>query len=114
MRVIVPFGPRKNMGFVVVLVSETNVPKLISIIEVLDLAPVLTDELIELAGWLAKDTLSLSITALQVMLPQVLKSKYDKEIIRRSDDLPGSVNRLFAGRDVIPYEEFEASSISHY
>jgi primosomal protein N' (replication factor Y) len=114
MRVIVPFGPRKIMGFVVELVSETNVPKLKSIIEVLDLAPVLTDELIELAGWLAKDTLSLSITALQVMLPQVLKSKYDKEIIRRSDDLPESVNGLFAGRDVIPYEEFEASSISHY
>lgn len=115
MRVIVPFGPRKIMGFVVEIVSESNVPKLKSILEVLDLHPVLTDELIELAKWLAKDTLSLSINALQAMLPQVLKSNYKKEIVRNTEaELPEQLEYLFAGRDVIPYEEFENSPISYY
>lgn len=115
MRVIVPFGPRKIMGFVVGIVSESNVNKLKDIIEVLDLTPVLTNELLNLGKWLAKDTLSLSITALQAMLPQVLKSKYKKEIVRMTEaELPDDLEMLFAGRDVISYDEFEASSISYY
>lgn len=115
MRVVVPFGPRKIMGFVVDIVSESDRDKLKSIIEVPDLHPVLTDELIELAKWMAKDTISLSIHSLQAMLPQVLKSNYKKEIVRNTEaTLPESVEFLFAGRDVIPYEEFEASTISYY
>jgi len=115
MRVIVPFGPRKIMGFVVEIVSESDFKKLKPIIEVLDLVPVLTKELLDLGKWVADQTLSLSITALQVMLPQVLKSKYKKEIVRTSDEvLTPELEDMFAGRDVIPFEEFEGSTISYY
>ncbi|MGJ9458806.1 primosomal protein N' [Oceanobacillus sp. CF4.6] len=115
MRVIVPFGPRKIMGFVVDFTSESSFNKLKDIINVLDLTPVLTAELLELGKWVANETLSLSITALQAMLPQVLKSQYKKELVRMTDEeLPGDIEHLFAGRGYIPFEEFESSSISYY
>lgn len=115
MRVIVPFGPRKIMGFVVDRVSESSFTKLKEIINVLDFTPVLTEELLELGKWVANETLSLSITALQAMLPQVLKSTYEKELVRMTEEqLPEAFELLFAGRDYIPFAEFEAASIRYY
>lgn len=114
MRVIVPFGPRKIMGFVVQITDQSSFNKLKPILEVLDLVPVLTEELLNLGRWLANETLSLSINALQVMLPQVLKSKYKKEIVRSTEEnLPLELEDLFQGRDVIPFEEFENSPLTY-
>lgn len=114
MRVIVPFGPRKIMGFVVKITDQSSFNKLKPILEVLDLVPVLTEELLNLGRWLANETLSLSINALQVMLPQVLKSKYKKEIVRSTEEnLPLELEDLFQGRDVIPFEEFENSPLTY-
>ncbi|WP_068672444.1 primosomal protein N' [Oceanobacillus sp. Castelsardo] len=115
MRVIVPFGPRKIMGFVVDRISESSFDKLKDIVDVLDITPVLTKELLDLGKWVANNTLSLSITALQAMLPQVLKSKYRKQLIRETDEvLTKELEHLFAGRDFIDYEEFENANISYY
>ncbi|MFD1038039.1 primosomal protein N' [Virgibacillus byunsanensis] len=115
MRVIVPFGPRKIMGFVVEFTSQTELTKLKDILEVLDLTPVLTNELLELGRWLAEETLSLYITALQAMLPQVLKAHYQKELIRLTDEeMTNELENFFAGRDVIPYEEVDHSPVSYY
>ncbi|MFD1849106.1 primosomal protein N' [Oceanobacillus bengalensis] len=114
MRVIVPFGPRKIMGFVVGFVSESTFDKLKEIVDVLDITPVLTKELLELGKWVANETLSLSIIALQAMLPQVLKSTYKKELVKKTDlDLPVELEYLFAGRDIVPFEAFEQSNISY-
>src|SRR5699024_11535714 len=60
-----------------------------AIIDVLDIEPVLTEELLALGKWLAKTTASLYITTFQAMLPQVLKSKYEKEVVRLSDEALG-------------------------
>ncbi|HLR41390.1 MAG TPA: primosomal protein N' [Virgibacillus sp.] len=115
MRVIVPFGPRKIMGFVVERTSESEFNKLKEIIDVLDLTPALTEELLDLGKWLAHDTLCMYITAFQAMLPQVLKTTYKKEIVRMTEAaLPADLERFFAGRDVLPYEELQGSGISYY
>ncbi|WP_430786037.1 primosomal protein N' [Virgibacillus flavescens] len=114
MRVIVPFGPRKIMGYVMELTTTSNYGKLKEIIDVLDLTPVLTRELLELGQWLAEETISLFIMAYQVMLPQVLKSQYKKELQRMTEDeLEPALENLFAGRDTITYEEFTNSNISY-
>ncbi|WP_100011009.1 primosomal protein N' [Lentibacillus sediminis] len=114
MRVIVPFGPRKVMGFVVGKTDESSFGKLKEIEDVLDLTPALTGELLELGKWVAEETLSLHITALQAMLPQVLKAQYKKELTRMGEErLPDALEELFAGRDVILFEEFTASSIPY-
>ncbi|WP_106497673.1 primosomal protein N' [Lentibacillus sp. Marseille-P4043] len=115
MRVIVPFGPRKIMGFVVELISESTHKGLKKIIDVLDLTPVLTDELLKLGKWLADQTLSLYITSYQAMLPQVLKSQYKKELVRLTEErLSDDLEMVFAGRDSIPYEELANRSIRYY
>src|SRR5699024_8053663 len=82
MRVIIPFGPRKISGFVMELIAESDYDNVKDIIDVLDLTPVLTKELLQVGKWLAEDTVSLYITTYQAMLPQVLKAKYDKEVVK--------------------------------
>ena len=49
MRVIVPFGRRKVQGFVIDLQEHSDFPKLKAIEQLLDLEPVLTEELIDAA-----------------------------------------------------------------
>ncbi len=114
MRVIVPFGPRKIMGFVVERTSESSFDKLKNISDVLDLTPVLTDELLGLGKWLANETLSLYITAFQAMLPQVMKAQYKKELERVTDGpLSDELESFFAGRDFVAYEELAGSVVSY-
>jgi len=114
MRVIVPFGPRKIMGFVVGISDHSTFDKLKNVNDVLDITPVLTEELIDLGKWLAEDTVSFYITAYQAMLPQVLKAEYQKELERLTEaELTPELEQLFAGRDFISYEEFTASLISY-
>ncbi|WP_188454441.1 primosomal protein N' [Virgibacillus oceani] len=115
MRVIVPFGPRKIMGFVVGRKAKSAFKGLKNITEVLDITPVLTPELLGLGKWLADETLSLYITSFQAMLPQVLKSQYKKELVKMTEaDLSHELEMVFAGRDILPYEEFTGSEISYY
>lgn len=114
MRVIVPFGPRKVMGFVINITNDSKFKRLRKIIDVLDLTPVLTDEMIELGKWVAEHTLSYYITAYQAMLPQVLKAAYKKEIVRLTEDeLIPELEVLFAGRDVINFDEITKANIPY-
>ncbi|WP_088105045.1 primosomal protein N' [Halalkalibacter urbisdiaboli] len=82
MRVIVPFGPRQIQGFVVELSEGTNVDKVKPLSDVLDITPVLTNELISLGNWLTEQTLCFKISAYQVMLPAALRTKVKKELHR--------------------------------
>lgn len=114
MRVIVPFGPRKVMGFIVGERESSMISKLKPLHDILDLQPVLTKELLTLGKWLAEETISLQITTFQAMLPQVLKATYKKELVRMAESpLSDELETFFAGRDVVPYEEFIATSIPY-
>lgn len=114
MRVIAPFGPRRVMGYVVGFAQESSFKKLKELIDVLDLMPVLTDELLDLGKWLAEETLSLYITTYQAMLPQVLKSQYKKELVRLTQgELAPDLETVFAGRDTIAYDEITNGPVSY-
>ncbi|MGP4040350.1 primosomal protein N' [Gracilibacillus sp. D59] len=107
MRVSIPFGPRKVMGFVLDVVDHSDFDKLKPIEEVMDLTPVLTEELLQLGKWISEQTVSFYIQTFQAMLPQILKAKYKKEIEALTDyELPDELQHLFAGRSVIDYDEF--------
>src|SRR5699024_9848159 len=55
---------------------------------------------------LADELLTLYIATYHAMLPQVLKAKYNKEIVKQTDDaLPTVLEDLFKRRSRIPYEE---------
>lgn len=84
MRVTVPFGKgdRLVQGFVVGI-SQANefVGEVKAIDSVMDLHPVLTEELLACGQWLAQTTFSFTILCLQAMLPSALRASYDKKII---------------------------------
>lgn len=106
MRVIVPFGPRKMMGYVLEVSDHSDLDALKEIEELMDIHPILTSELLDLGKWLADHTLSFFVSTFQAMLPQALKAGYDKELHRLHLNLPEKLEMIFAGRDYISYQEF--------
>lgn len=113
MRVIIPFGPRKITGFVIGRTNESHFENLRNIVDVLDINPVLTDELLDLGKWLATETLALQITTYQAMLPQVLKSTYKKELVKCSESLPHSLHALFKQKAQIDFEHIDEEMINY-
>src|SRR5699024_7040894 len=116
MRVIVPFGPRKVTGFIIDITSQSNVHhKLKQIIEILDLTPVLTNELLQLVKWLAHKTLCLYITAKQEIHPQLLKDSYDKAISKTyKAPICPELDQLFSDQDQLRFSDVEDANISYY
>lgn len=112
-RVKVPFGPRQVLGFVVDLVNDTEfeVTKLRKIIEVLDIEPVITPEMLKLSKWLKKQTICYEIDALQVMLPAALRAKYEKVVALKVDRelLPVAIQPFFNQNGLAKYKQFEAA-----
>ncbi|WP_337090131.1 primosomal protein N' [Leuconostoc pseudomesenteroides] len=105
MRVTVPFGRRKVMGFVIGIRATTDLSEdqLRSLTTILDLSPVLNTELLSLSDYLADETFAFRISILQTMLPNALKADYQnfiKIVGKVSDDV---ANRLFAGLTEIAF-----------
>lgn len=106
MRVIVPFGNRKVLGFAInISEKEPDVSfALKDIEEVLDLTPVLNTELLQLANWLAQWTFSFKISCLQVMLPAAMRASYSKTIKLTSTEISPAVQKLFGDKNEIPFD----------
>src|SRR5690606_36267194 len=117
MRVVVPFGPRKVQGFVVNLTNRAEVDKLKEIHSLLDLTPVLNQELLQIGSWLTEKTLCFTISALQSMLPSAMRAKYEKEIRlldpAKRHELDPSILSSFEQNDVISWEEAEKNDLLH-
>ncbi|APH05304.1 primosomal protein N' [Bacillus weihaiensis] len=110
MRVIVPFGPRKVQGFVTEVKNHSEFDKLKPIIELLDLTPCLTPELLKVGQWLTNKTLCFKISAFQVMLPAAMKAKYEKAVRLISDDttdLPGELQPYFHKTNQVNVKDLE-------
>ena len=109
MRVEVPFGNgnRHVQGFVMAIQKseESANPFLKAVIRLLDLAPVVNEELLSLADYMKKITYAFKITCLQTMLPSVMKAEYDKLIYPLADT--PEVQVLFDQREVISWKEAE-------
>lgn len=112
MRVEVPFGGgnRHVQGFVVDTFFQTEEEiaqadfELKPITSVLDLVPVLNDELLELADELQQTTFAFKITCLQAMLPSVMRSSYQKWI-RQIDEIPEEIGeQVFGGLSEVTWE----------
>lgn len=110
-RVAVPFGHRTVQGFVVSMESGSaaGVPGLKPILEVLDLMPPLSPELVELADWMSDRYACRRISALQAMLPTALKGKAERVIAlgdeadRAEDTQTGGSDSLFPEQDWFPF-----------
>ncbi|WP_078430683.1 primosomal protein N' [Alkalihalobacterium alkalinitrilicum] len=106
MRVVVPFGPRSIQGFVVEIIETSTVDKLKEIKDILDVTPVLTEELLKLGDWLTEQTLSYKISAYQVMLPAALKTKVEKKLVcLKPQHLPFLLQPFFEKQSIMSWNE---------
>ncbi|WP_019416032.1 primosomal protein N' [Paenisporosarcina sp. TG20] len=114
-RVKVPFGNRQVLGYITALKNETDVPtdKQKPIGELLDIEPVLTQEMLAMTKWLKRQTLCYEIDALQVMLPSAMRAKYEKmlRIVDVNAELPESVQALFQHKDSVELKADESKEL---
>lgn len=96
-RVRVVFGKRVLVGFVVDLKNTTTFKKSLKpISDLVDVYPVLNEEFIELAKFIASNNFSYYAVALQTMIPTALKIKYQK--VAKVDIIPEELKNIFNGR----------------
>ena len=99
-RVKVVFGKRVLMGFVVELKNTTTFKKTLKpISDLVDVYPVLNEEFIELAKFIANNNFSYYAVALQTMIPTALKIKYQK--VAKVNEIPLELKHIFNGRKEI-------------
>ncbi|MHC5216968.1 primosomal protein N' [Enterococcus sp. LJL128] len=117
MRVEVPFGMgnRHVQGFIVALddreAAEDSAYELKEITSVLDLKPVLNQEMLALADYMKEKVFAFKITCLQTMLPSVMRSAYHKYIYLTDEIDEALQDELFYGLEEISWEEAEARNI---
>lgn len=111
MRVIVPFGRTRRLGFVTALKKESSIASLKPIERAIDHLPVLTGELLDLGHWLAGTTLCPTVSAYLAMLPAVMRADYRKRlIVAHPDQMEQRFPRLmplFSSEKVIEWDEVE-------
>ncbi|WP_195332172.1 primosomal protein N' [Weissella cibaria] len=113
MRVVVPFGRGNRLiqGFVVGFVTAVKEATELKAIEsVVELEPVLNEELLDLGQCLAETNFAFRISVLQTMLPNVMRAKYSKTFqLVAPNGLANEpdVQVLFADRSEIPFNETE-------
>ena len=101
-RCIVPFGKMKRTAYILKIKATTDVNKgLKEIMELIDFTPVLTSELIELGLYMANHYFSFYSQALEAMIPQALRMKYEKIIRKINEPTNPLVSELFKRRDEI-------------
>ena len=108
-RVHVPFGNMKRMGFVVNIKDNTDYAskRLKEIIDTIDIYPVLNDEFIDIAKFIAENNFSFYATALQTMIPSALKVKYKRVAIATNrKGLSDEALNLFK-RDTISFDNLD-------
>lgn len=117
-RVIVPFGPRKIQGFVMACISEEeaeyDLAKLKSILEVKDIQPELTEELVHLSEWFSRYFVSKRISILEAMLPSAIKAKYTKVFqIQPEIELPQAIAKYFDAQGQYHYQKAQKDHMLH-
>lgn len=113
-RVHVPFGPRKVQGFVIGIVNSTEIEttKLKPLHSVIDVEPVLTEELLELSKWLKDDTLCFYNDALQVMIPAALRAAYSKIVhISPEADITHELESLLSKDREVDFQQLEKTKL---
>lgn len=110
-RVVVPFGSRKVMGFVLERVEKSDYDnQLKTISQILDFESYLTEELIEIAKDISQKSNNLLIRVLETMLPAALKVVYKPKIkILNRDSISESLQKVFEFQDEISLENIDES-----
>ncbi|WP_153731235.1 primosomal protein N' [Sporosarcina obsidiansis] len=113
-RVKVPFGPRKVIGYVTGIKTESELEsdKIKPVLEILDLEPVLSAELLELSRWMAAETIAYEIDALQVMLPAAMRAKYEKIMrVIKLEQLDEAFRKFLGNREQVTLKQLQDAGL---
>lgn len=104
MRVVVPFGSQKRLGFVIDIIDESKVANR-EIIEVLDIKPTINKELFLYIDYLKKTNYTLLINILETILPKELFLKYDTTLTLNKDInvLSNNLKSYFKNKEKVKY-----------
>ena len=108
MRVYTNFGSNKIVGFIIDLKEESDYPKdkLKYLDSIIDLKPLISVEMIELAKYIANHNFSFLYEVLEMMIPTMLKSKVYKILhVKNYDLLDDRLKELFKFKDKITYTD---------
>ncbi|MFC6181993.1 primosomal protein N' [Lactiplantibacillus daowaiensis] len=108
MRVVVPFGrgKRRVQGLVLTCDDVTTFDGDLKAIDaVVDLAPVLNQEGLQLSAWLAQTTFAFQITCAQTMLPAVMRAKYEKILRPTAQTSTAVQTEIFQGQLEVNYDQ---------
>ncbi|ANU22857.1 primosomal protein N' [Planococcus donghaensis] len=109
MRVKVPFGNRKVLGFITKMKesSDFDPKRLKPVHELMDVTPVLNEELLQMAQWMKKQTVCFEIDALQVMVPAALRAKYEKRFVLNAtlEEIAPPLRPYFENRSFIRLQD---------
>ncbi|WP_462420453.1 primosomal protein N' [Salinicoccus sp. Marseille-QA3877] len=110
-RVLVPFGPRQIQGYVIDIKDEVEYDpsKIKPITRALDVKPVLTAELIQLAKHLADYYITSYISVIETILPAALKSK-SKKMLSLDEDSTKEAEMIWQSMNLPP--EIEVKTLS--
>jgi len=101
-RVMVPFGPRSLSGVVLCVKESTDFEGMLRpISKVMDVVPVLNEELLALGIALAKETGATMISCFDAMIPAAMKTKYRKVFVRVSEEFDAELMVLFGQMEAI-------------
>ncbi len=105
-RVKVPFGHRQISGIIVHIKSTSDVQPLKEVIALIDLEPLYSKELIDLAFELAKNHFGITLSYLHAMVPNALKMRYKKRLIPLNlSQLPKALQEKFKRHQAIAIED---------
>lgn len=104
-RVIVPFGSRKLLGFVINIKEESDFKALKPICSVLDYVPSISEEMLHICQKMAVDTNSFLITTLLTVIPSAMRVGYQKKLRKLSDEIDNRLLSYFQKKDEIEIGE---------
>ncbi|MFQ5708398.1 MAG: primosomal protein N' [bacterium] len=93
-RVIAPLGPRRLTGFIVKLKDSTEFKELKAIIDVLDLEPLFSPDILRLSEWIAEYYLCSRGEALKATLPSFFLRASRKVVYARHPDVEEAASKL--------------------
>ncbi|MDN6195984.1 MAG: primosomal protein N', partial [Atopostipes suicloacalis] len=115
MRVIIPFGKgnRRVQGFIISIKDKANFEgELKEIVALMDLAPVLNNEMIELGEWIAQKSYSFRVMVYQSMLPAVLRARYEKIVKIIENNADSKLLNLFDGKETMTWNKVEERNLT--
>jgi len=87
MQVLVPFGKRKEVGYVVGFAETSDIKGIKDIDQILSPYPLFTKESVEIAKWISKYYNSFLITALRIVMPPGM-TKIEKRALKEKKRTP--------------------------